>query len=325
MLNRKLISLKDSALRALEDYLDVRKGESVLLVYDSFTRDIADGFYLAAKDAGIDMTSLEIKPTGGHGREPDEDVAEQMKKFDIVIAPTQFSLTHTNAAVEARKSGARVATLPGIDLDVFIKGMKTNPSVLETAGELWCDVLDGRHEIVATSGAGTNLKFKIGDYPVHDDNGRIIEAGQYGNLPAGEAFIAPDISTAGGTIIVDGSIGGLPWDRKTPPAKIILKDGRIIKFEGERAQALKNLLSPFGDKAFVLAEFGIGTNPDLELSGNLLGDEKVKGTIHFAFGNNTAMGGDNYVQVHIDCLVIAPDVQIDSRHVMQRGKWLIND
>ncbi len=324
MLNKRLLDLKESALRALEEYLDVGKNESVLLLYDSYTREIADGFYLAAKDNGTDMTSLEIKPTGGHGREPEDDIAKQMRKYDVVIAPTRYSLTHTKASIEARKSGARVATLPGIDFEVFTTGMRTSPSILEASGEIWCDVLDGRHEIQVTSEAGTDLRFKIGDYPIHDDNGLIHESGTYGNLPAGEAFVAPDIGSANGTVIIDGSISGLPWDRKTPSAKIILKDGVISSFEGERAQSLKNLLNPYGSKALVLAEFGIGTNPDLQLTGNLLGDEKVKGTIHFAFGNNTAMGGDNYVQVHIDCLVISPDILLESRHVMQRGKCLID-
>ena len=71
MLNKKLLMLKESALRALEDYLDVKKDESVLLLYDDSTHEIADGFYVAAKDNGTDLTSLEIRTTGGHGREPD--------------------------------------------------------------------------------------------------------------------------------------------------------------------------------------------------------------------------------------------------------------
>ncbi|HCE45072.1 MAG TPA: leucyl aminopeptidase [Lentisphaeria bacterium] len=323
MLNRKLLMLKESALRALEDYLDVKKDEPVLLLYDSSTREIADGFYVAAKDNGADLTSLEMKTTGGHGREPDPDTAEQMKKFKVVIAPTKYSLTHTKAVIEARKAGARVATLPGINFEVFTQGLRTNPAKLESAAEIWCDILEGKHRIKVTSEAGTDLAFAIGAYPVHEDTGRIIESGQYGNLPAGEAFIAPDFGTAEGTIIIDGSIGGLPWDKKTPPAKIIIEAGAIKSFEGERSQALKRLLDSYGPKALNMAEFGIGTNPDLELTGNLLGDEKVKGTVHFAFGNNTAMGGDNYVQVHIDCLVLSPDVLIESRHVMHQGKWLI--
>jgi len=83
------------------------------------------------------------------------------------------------------------------------------------------------------------------------------------------------------------------------------------------------MLAAHGDKGFVLAEFGIGTNPQLRLCGDLLEDEKVKGTIHLAFGNNCGFGGDNDVPVHIDGLVLAPDVIVDRAELMKKGKWLI--
>jgi len=37
-----------------------------------------------------------------------------------------------------------------------------------------------------------------------------------------------------------------------------------------------------------MAEFGFGTNPEATLIGNTLQDEKVLGTVHFAFGDNTS-------------------------------------
>ncbi|HBC88315.1 MAG TPA: leucyl aminopeptidase [Lentisphaeria bacterium] len=320
MSGKKLI--RNSARRALEEYLAVKKGETILLLYDCSTRTIAEGFRSVAEENGISFSMHEIKPTGGNGREPDPNTAARMKKYDVVIAPTKYSLTHTKAAIEARKAGARVATLPGINTDIFIKGLASSPSQLEQSGSRWLRILKGRHLVKVTSKAGTSLQFEIGDYPLKDDNGKITRSGQYGNLPAGETYLAPDIGTATGTIVVDGSIGSLPWNKNTPPAKLILEDGLIKSFEGKRAQSLKKLLAPYGKKGLILAEFGIGTNSDLKLTGNLLGDEKVKGTVHFAFGNNSAMGGDNYVQVHIDCLVIAPDVFLDDRQVMKHGRWL---
>ena len=72
-----------------------------------------------------------------------------------------------------------------------------------------------------------------------------------------------------------------------------------------------------------MAEFGIGTNPFLHLSGNLLEDEKVKGTIHIAFGNSASMGGSNQVPVHIDCLIREPDIFADDVQVMEKGEWKV--
>ena len=61
----------------------------------------------------------------------------------------------------------------------------------------------------------------------------------------------------------------------------------------------------------------------LKVSGNLLEDEKVKGTIHLAFGNSRGMGGDNDVPVHIDCVIRKPSVYIDGRLVIEEGEWRI--
>ena len=72
-----------------------------------------------------------------------------------------------------------------------------------------------------------------------------------------------------------------------------MKKGRAVRFSGTRAKALEKALEAAGDSAFNAAEFGIGTNAEMKISGNLLGDEKLKGSIHIAFGNNKSFGGEN--------------------------------
>ena len=324
MLNENMKSLKLSAVRALEEYLEVKHNEKVLLIFDNTTKDIATAFDLAAKELNLKVTLHEIEPTGGHAKEPDDKTAQLMKKYPVVIAPTKYSLTHTKATINARKAGARVATLPGINSAVFEKGLKSDPKKLEIAGHAWMNLLNGNHKVRVVTEAGTDITFLIGNYPVFNDCGCFFEAGFGGNLPAGEVYLAPNPGTGLGTIFVDGTIGGQPWDKNSPPAKLVIENGSIKSFEGERGQILKQTLENAGQEALKIAEFGIGTNMHLEMTGNLLGDEKVVGTVHFAFGNNASMGGTNDVQVHIDCILLLPDVLIDNKQVMYRGKWLIN-
>ncbi|MFA6293651.1 MAG: aminopeptidase [Victivallales bacterium] len=324
MLDENMKNLKLSAVRALEEYLEVKQKEKVLLVFDKTTKDIATAFELAAKELNLSITLHEIEPTGGHAREPDDKTAALMKKYPVVIAPTQYSLTHTKATINARKAGARVATLPGVNSVVFEKGLKSDPNKLEIAGHVWMNILNGNHKVRVVTEAGTDITFLIGNYPVFNDSGCFFEAGFGGNLPAGEVFLAPNPGTGQGIIVVDGTIGGQPWDKYSPPAKLTIENGSIISFDGERGQSLKETLEKAGPGAMKIAEFGIGTNLHLEMTGNLLGDEKVVGTIHFAFGNNESMGGNNDVKVHIDCLLLQPDILIDNKQMMHRGKWLIN-
>ncbi|NCU33432.1 MAG: aminopeptidase, partial [Candidatus Moranbacteria bacterium] len=58
------------------------------------------------------------------------------------------------------------------------------------------------------------------------------------------------------------------------------------------------------------------------LTGQILEDEKVFGTIHVAFGNNLTMGGTIAVNSHLDGLVKQPDVYFDDILVMEKGKLL---
>lgn len=312
-----------SAINLFKKCLAVKPDEKILLIFDSHTRDIANALVEASLQLPIQVKPVEIKPTGKHGGEPDPEIAELMKKFHAVLIPTKYSMTHTKATIEARAAGAKVVTLPGIDAYVFIEGLKADPLKLKVSGDKWINILSGNHEIKVTSKEGTNLMFSIGRHPFLNDEGCFFEKGSGGNLPAGEVFVAPDEDSGNGKLVVDGAIGGQEeWKTGDSPAELILENGTIKSFSGKRARKLELLLSKSGPKAFVLAEFGIGTNPCLQLSGNLLGDEKVRGTVHFAFGNNMGFGGKNNVQLHIDCIVSKPSVYIDGKQVVKDGVWL---
>lgn len=312
-------ALNISAEKALTAYLAVQPDEKVLLVFDESTPDIAQAFEQEASRLNLKLTAQEIPPTGGHGIEPADEIAELMTTFDVVIAPTRFSLTHTDSVRNACKAGARVGTLPGIDSAIFAEGLSSDPQELNRIGSFWMSKLQGKKNIRITTAKGTDVSFTTGKYLPMNDDGILDKAGLCGNLPAGETFIAPDDLSANGTVIIDGTIGGQAGPDLTSPVKLTLKDGSIVDFgendttpEGKiRAEKLKATLEPFGDAAYVLAEFGIGTNPNLKMSGNLLGDEKLMGTIHLAFGNNCSMGGSNNVKVHIDCLVTDPQIHFD--------------
>lgn len=310
-----------AAHKAFTEYLAVSSGEKTLLVFDESTVDIAEAFGHAAKSLSLELTQKKIPPTGGHGIEPAPEVAEMMKQYDVVIAPTRYSLTHTDSVRNATKAGVRVATLPGINSAIFAEGLSSDPQELHQFGSFWMKHLQGKKQIRILSEQGTDITFTTGNYPPMNDDGILNKAGLCGNLPAGETFIAPDELSANGTVVIDGTIGGQGGAEEdlTSHVFLSLKDGSIWDFGEEktssagkiRATKLKETLAPFGDNALILAEFGIGTNPNLKMSGNLLGDEKLMGTIHLAFGNNCSMGGSNNVKVHIDCLVTAPKIYID--------------
>ena len=108
------------------------------------------------------------------------------------------------------------------------------------------------------------------------------------------------------------------------PIKITVEKGYATKITGgTEARKLVKMLSKFGKKGRNIAELGIGTNDKVKLSGNLLEDEKVLGTVHIALGNNKSMGGNISVPIHVDGVIKKPTVYFDGKIIMKNGKLLI--
>ena len=91
---------------------------------------------------------------------------------------------------------------------------------------------------------------------------------------------------------------------KGKPIRVEVKDGFAINISGGvQAKKLDATLNKYGQLARNIAEFGIGTNYKAKLSGVLLEDEKVMGTIHIALGDNKSMGGTVDIPIHLDGVV----------------------
>ena len=156
----------------------------------------------------------------------------------------------------------------------------------------------------------------------HASSGLFRERGQWGNLPTGEAYLAPIEGASNGVVVVDGSMAGIGMVRQ--PIRIAVEDGYATTITGgEEGERLIALLEPHGEDARTVAEFGIGTNDKAILTGIILEDEKVMGTIHIAFGDNKSMGGSVRVASHLDGLIKQPTVWFDDDVVMRDGELLV--
>jgi leucyl aminopeptidase (aminopeptidase T) len=154
------------------------------------------------------------------------------------------------------------------------------------------------------------------------DTGVYHNPGDFGNLPAGEAYIAPLEGTANGVFVVDGAMAGA--GHLGERIKINVRDGYATDIEGgAAAAALQQMIDPLGRLARNIAELGIGTNEKARITGTVLEDEKVMGTIHIALGDNSHMGGTVAVPSHLDGIVLAPTVVVDGVTIMESGKLIL--
>jgi leucyl aminopeptidase (aminopeptidase T) len=283
--------------------------EKVLIVADTLTPpSINKSLFEAAKNLGCEVILLTMLPRTRHGEEIPLPVAEAMKNSDVVIAPTTFSLTHTQAKINACKAGARVASMPGITEKMMAQGGMTADynKINELAIEL-NKKFENTKKIKVITDSGTDITFDLEGCKWHMDTGICLEPGCSSNLPAGELYIAP--KDASGVFVVDGSMSG--FGLLDSPLKFTVNNRYVTDIRGKNARKLNLILDKVGIRARNIAEFGIGINPEAKLIGNVLEDEKVAGTVHIALGDNSTFGGDVIAGIHLDGIIKKPELFVD--------------
>ncbi len=319
----KLTKLDSAAEIAIKTCMAVKKNEKILVITDELKRDIGYALYSNAVRLGYKALLVEMKSGKINGEEPSEEVAYLMQNFDVVFCPTAKSLTHTDARRSASAKGVRVATFPGITKEVMIRGMNADYTKIAKLSIKLKKILEKGKEVRVTAPSGTDISFSIKGRTSYASKGLFHKKGESGNLPTGETFLAPVEGTSNGVFVVDGSMAGLGLI-KNANIKIEVENGYATKITGGKmASKLKQQLDGVGKQARNIAEFGIGTNDSAKLSGILLEDEKVMGTIHIALGNNVSMGGSVNIPIHLDGIIKKPTVYLDGKMIMENGKLFI--
>jgi leucyl aminopeptidase (aminopeptidase T) len=267
-----------------------------------------------------------------HGEEPPAPVANLMRLQQIVIAPTRYSLTHTRAIRSAIKDGARVATMPGMSAEMFISGGMTADfdEIKKSLSEL-SGTLRRKRLIHVKDSKGTDIEFEVSwrDWKL-DDNGICNRPRMITNLPAGKAFVLPREGTMNGTIVIDGT-----WESTIleEPLELIVEKGIVIDIKGDSTaaqirqqfgEAASRLKSKDREMVWTVAEFGFGMNPNARLTGHVLEDEKQLGTCYFSIGDNTSLGGNAAVGIHIPGVITKPSVWLDDTQILDAGTFVEN-
>jgi aminopeptidase len=317
--------MKQTILKTLQQNLQYQEGETVAIIYqewnDSFdselkqffdnSKTISEELYKVYKENNIDVELFSYLPEETRsGVDVTKEIYEKVD-HDIIFMPTVFSLTHTDFTKKQCGRGARLASMPKFALQWFEKSgpMDVDQKKMIALTKEYSDKMRNSSQVIIKA-LETEITIKINQSLVHESNG-IIPKGDCGNLPGAEAFCVPE--NANGHFTIFKGWGG-PFSLEED-VKFVVKDCRIVELVGKTEQANKYIqekIKPliFKEKNFnILAEFGIGTNPNITKdslkkygwSGLLA--EKIFGTVHFANGNSAGMGGDNNVPVHLDWVI----------------------
>jgi len=312
--------LRNSAKIALRDCLTLKPGEKFVVITDEHKREIAHAFFEIGMEMGAEAVLMEMIPRKIHGEEPPDSIYRAWLFSDVFVCPTSKSLTHTRARENAVKAGARGATLPNVTTEMMNRCIPVDYKKMEERCNKLCDILTKGKKVHITTKLGTDLTFSLDGRKGEPDTGIYNIPGTFGNLPAGEAYIAPLEGTANGVFIIDGAMIGV----MDQPIKIKVENGFATDITGgKEAEELIDLIKEVGNDARNIAEFGIGLNENAIFTGNVLEDEKIYNTIHIALGNNAHFGGVVDVPFHMDGIIKEPTVEIDGNVIIRDGIHLI--
>ena len=312
--------LEKAAANVLKNCMNVKKNEKVLIVTDSKLFRIGKVFLNKSEKITKSADLIKIPVPEVSGTEPPKKTAKLMLNYDVILGITSRSISHTKARKNASNKGARIATMPGITEEVIKRTLIVDYKKIKEKNLKLIRKLKKGNIVRVKTKKGTDISLKIHRKIWFNDSGIYTKRKDFGNLPAGEVGFMPSEGKTNGIMVVDGSIGGLRLvDKDT---YLIVKDGFAVEIKGSKAA--KKLEKQLKNKQYKnIAEFAFGTHPKAKITGVTLEDEKVLGTVHIALGNNKSYGGTVSVPFHVDCIIKNPDVFVDNKQVMKKGKSLI--
>ncbi len=146
------------------------------------------------------------------------------------------------------------------------------------------------------------------------------------NFPDGEVYTSPIEDSANGQIYFD--FPQIYRGNEAQKVLLTLENGKIIDAKAEKGEEFLNAMLDMDDGSRFVGEIAIGTNEMIQdVTGNILFDEKIGGSIHMAAGASYPdTGGKNVSGLHWDLIKNMKNggkIYADDVLIYEDGKFLI--
>ena len=302
---------------------EIKPGENVLIATDTNKVTIAESLAGACQAAGAETVICIMTPRQMHGNEPPPVMAAAMKAAQVLIMPTTYSMSHTDARLAAKAAGARIVILREINEDTYVNGAITaDYRAVLAESKAVSELLTNASKIRMTSPAGTDITMSVEGRTAIFVGGIVCPPRMSSSLPSGEGAISPAEGTTEGILVVDHAIDGIGL--LSEPMKFTIKQGRVVNLEGGKEVVLLREIMDTDEGASNIAEFAIGTNPLSRMQGNIMEDKLKRGCVHVAIGDNHTLGGTVNSPIHLDMVVLNPSVWLDDKEIVINGDLKIS-
>ena len=275
-----------------------------MVVSDEKRIRIADSFVRAALRHGAAPSVFLVTESMGQRWLESPESFGSLKGFVRHAAVMVVLLSDDHSFSEFRKKivslsktfPIRIATLPGISEHELVQYVDANPLEMEDTGLEIARLIMKGSVIAVTTQMGTDLEVRLSrngePVPIDVSSGILDNPSSWGNLPAGEVYIAPLPGTVDGRLVVDGAI---PRHRLKSPIEMQVEKGTVLpdSLVSKDKVALRLLRKYFTyTYGKAIAEVGMGLNNKVRnVTGIAYIDEKIRGSVHVALGDNSTFGG----------------------------------
>ena len=330
-----------AAGNALKYVLGAETGEKIVIICDDERADIGKAFAQGALLQGL-WTKLVLLPRPGKNEvrtNPDDHVKELLTRNDVDIfinllrgaaGETPFRIKIITMETRKRR---RLGHCPGITMDMLTTGALALSSAEYAKMQGFADklmgILRGAEKVHLTDTGGTNLTFSVIHREFFTDTYVDFKTMKWMNLPVGEVIVGPVEDSLNGTLVCRGAVGGV--GRIKGSVAITARKGKAVDVKHANKKVLKSIKTALATdrmSSFV-GEFAFGINPHAGMVKEFLEIEKIRGTVHIAFGHNMDFpGGKNNARNHMDFLMTTPTVDVTyangrTRNIMEKGKFTV--
>jgi 2,5-dihydroxypyridine 5,6-dioxygenase len=318
----------------------VEPGQTVAIVSDLGTRrEYIEAAFAAAQDIGFDIYEMCVNAIPGWTGVGVATIGKCKGTLEALMAVDMVLIFHvplfSKWLRDVQAKGVRVQMI--IDAPDDLHQLQSPPGLKEAV--LHAQALYQKtREVRVTSQAGTDLRYRCGEYPVMSQYGMADEPGRFDHWGVGLLHTFPNEGSAQGRVVIaPGDIVILPYCRYVQDAIALeIRDGHIVSIEGGLDAALmrewlgEGKVSEADTDPYALSHLGWGLNPQCRWDSLALhGDAPERsraaarsfpGNFLFSTGPNTQGGGKRTTRGHYDVPMRGCTIALDGNVVVKDGR-----
>lgn len=258
----------EAAKNALENVLQARSGETILIICDEEKGEVGEAFAKDATALGLTTRFVILEKPETLRTEIPAALQEIMtQKADIYINLLRDNREETPFRIQLIKTEtadhkSRLGHCPGVTSDMLTEGALAltaeEHKMMQSHAEKLMGALKDTVTVEISNTAGTNLTLSTKGRNFFTDTKLDWKTMKWMNLPTGEVIVAPVEDSLNGKLVCDMAVGGIGKLRQ--PVEVTAKNGRVETVYSQDKEHLQRIKETFAtdDWSDVVGEFAFG-------------------------------------------------------------------